>query len=135
MNERAKLTAEQIIPAMQLRTVRALIRGEEGEWFKTRVGELLAIADAMPRTYEQEGKGDDAVVGLHYFAGGCDWWITELDVDTDGEGQQQAFGLVRMNGDPELGYISLIELCSCNVELDFHWNPKTLGKIREGLVR
>ena len=30
----------------------------------------------------------------------------------------------------ELGYISLIELGQCGVEIDLHWKPVTLGKVR-----
>lgn len=35
-----------------------------------------------PDLYEQDGKGDAAIVYAHYFVGGCDWLITEYDPAT-----------------------------------------------------
>jgi hypothetical protein len=88
----------------------------------------------MPATYGQDGKGDQAVVYLHYFIGGCDWWITERDAgspdDPPDTGQAQAFGLVDLGMGPELGYISLVEVLTAGAELDFHWQPKTLAEIQ-----
>jgi Protein of unknown function (DUF2958) len=85
-------------------------------------------------TYEQDGLGDDAVVHMHYFLNGSDWWITELDVE---DKVSQAFGLVQLDSyQPELGYISIAELVSNSVgaELDLHWTPKTLLQVRETLL-
>jgi hypothetical protein len=105
-------------------------RGEEGRFFSQK---LLAVSDlinTMPKTYEQDGLGDEAIVSLHYFYGGSDWYITEKDMDG---GVQQAFGYAVLNGDDqyaELGYISIIELTRNGVELDLYFTPCTLAEIK-----
>lgn len=88
---------------------------------------------------EDASSGGNAIAYLHYFVGGCDWWITKKDMK---ETQSQAFGVVQIgNNPPELGYISLVELSNLtikhssgmplSVELDFHWQPKRLKDIPE----
>ena len=101
--------------------------GEEGEFFLDKLQELQKTIDTMPKTYEQDGKGDDAIVYLHYFLGGMDWYITERDMEDD---QLQAFGLADLGYGGELGYISIQELIDNGVELDLHWKPKTLAEVK-----
>jgi hypothetical protein len=45
--------------------------------------------------------------------------------------QHQAFGLVSLGYEPELGYISLPEILKAGAELDLHWTPTTVGEILE----
>lgn len=90
-------------------------------------------ADAtVPRLYETEGQPfAEKVLHLHYFAGGCDWWLAEYD-PSEGLG----FGYACL-GDPdnaEWGYVSLPELEGVNlhdglviVERDLHWSPSVAG--------
>ena len=112
------------------------MRGEERQWFAQKLGELAGIVGTMAKTYEQDGKGDAAIVYLHYFAGGqASWWIMERDAgspDDEIPGQQaQAFGLADLFGDGgELGYISIADILANGAELDFYFTPKTLGEIR-----
>ena len=61
------------------------------------------------------------------------WYITELDPETG-----QCFGLVE-GFERELGYFDLSELAETTVfggvpavERDLHWEPKTLGEIKNG---
>jgi hypothetical protein len=104
--------------------------GEERHYFINKIVELAEHLNTMPKTYEQDGKGDDAVVYLHYFRGGMDWYITEKDMEAE---QHQAFGLADLGmGFPELGYINISELVDNNVELDLYWEPKTLREVKEG---
>src|SRR5687767_2520262 len=84
------------------------LNGEEGEWFHDKAAEMARVVETMPKTYEQDGKGDQAIACLHYFTGGCDWWITEKDCE-DGP-QHQAFGLADIGYGGELGYISIAEI-------------------------
>lgn len=128
----------QFIGPRQLAAVGDLCRGEEKQFFFDKMCELAEIVATMPKTGETDGKGDDqAVACLHYFAGGsANWWIIEKDIDTDGEGQIQAFGLANLFGGPsdwdaELGYISIAEILVNGGELDFHFTPKTLAALRE----
>ncbi len=112
----------------QLSAMRQACKGEEGNWFIVRMVELAAEILAMPKTYEQDGMGDSAVVHLHYFTGGADWYITERGTETD---QSQAFGLADLFQDGgELGYISIQELIENGAELDLHFNPRTLAQVR-----
>lgn len=101
--------------------------GEEGEYFLDKLQALQKLIDTMPKTYEQDGKGDDAIVYLHYFRGGMDWYITERDMEDE---QLQAFGLADLGYGGELGYISIQELIDNNVELDLYWEPKTLREVK-----
>ena len=90
--------------------------------------EVATLVDAS------EPRGQAAVAHLHYFRGGSDWWITELDAgseDDEEPGQQrQAFGLADLGYGAELGYIDIEELVAAGVELDLHWTPKPLSEIR-----
>lgn len=95
------------------------------------------LRKALPALYSQDGKGDDAVVYVHYFSpySGWDWYGMEFD------GTDEFFGLVR-GFDTELGYFSLMELSEAKVQIgsllmpaverDLYWTPKTLGEIRKG---
>lgn len=111
------------------------VRGEEKEFFVAKLSEYAQRIQEMPQVYEQDGKGDEAIVYLHYFKGGSDWYILEKDTES---GQNQAFGYAVLNGDTdnaELSYISIAELVSYGVELDLYWTPQPLRKvkaIREG---
>ena len=120
------------IGAQQLSFIGDLCRGEEGAFFKQKLVDLAGVISRMPHTYQTDGQ--DAVIHLHYFKGGCDWWITEKDKgdpdDTPEQAQSQAFGLADLGlGERELGYISLPEILSCGAELDLYWEPKTLGQL------
>lgn len=121
-------TLRGFIPARQLEFMGDCCRGEEGDYFRGKFLEYAERVSAMPKTYEQDGKGDDAIVYLHYFVGSCDWYITERDMEAE---QHQAFGLADLGYGGELGYISLAELCGISsVELDLHFTPTTLREIK-----
>lgn len=108
---------------------------EEREHFAEIVVRLAETVEKMPKTYETDEQGSDAIVYLHYFMGGIDAWITEKDRG-DGSGinnrQLQAFGKITLTGnkeDAEYGYICIQELIDNNVELDFYWTPKKLKEL------
>lgn len=110
-------------------------RGEEREFYRDVLCRLAGIVQTMPQTYDQKGKGDDAIVSLHYFMGSCDWYITEkdkADPDDTEPGQHQAFGLCDLGHGGELGYVSLVEILAAGAELDFHFEPKTLREVQAG---
>ena len=120
---------KNFVSESQLEAMGNGIRGEEGEFFARTFVELARQLTDMPKVYEQDGKGDDAIVYLHYFRGNMDWYITERDFELDE--QIQAFGLADLGmGHPELGYISIEELTDAGVELDLHWTPKTLAEVK-----
>jgi hypothetical protein len=98
---------------------------------------LADIVNAMPKTYETDSHGDSAIIHLHYFTSGCDWWIREKDKGVPGDASQhQAFGWVSLNGDePELGYISIVEIRRAGGELDLYWKPKSWSELRNKPTR
>lgn len=116
------------VPVLQLKTLVSGLRGEEREYFRGALRDLEKTIESMPATYGQDGLGDDAVVHLHYFYGGADWWITEKDMDG---GVDQAFGLVDLGHGPELGYISIAELVQMRgMDIDLHWKPQTMAQLK-----
>jgi hypothetical protein len=120
------------IGSSQLHAIGDACRSEEKQFFFDKLVSLGQLVLKMPRTYDQDGLGDQAIVSLHYFKGACDWYITERDVDTDGEGQIQAFGYANLGDDEcaELGYISIVELIAAGAELDLYFTPCTLGAVK-----
>ena len=123
------------IPKFQRKVLMSTLDGEEGGHFIQLLTDLRTRIETMPKTYETDGQGDDAVVHLHYFMGSIDAWITEKDAGVEGDPdltQSQAFGKIRLSRDPqgaELGYISIQELIDNRVELDLYWTPKKLSEI------
>lgn len=111
----------------QMYALRSTFDCEERQFFFDRVTELSQLVATMPKTYEQDGMGDAAVVHLHYFMGGCEWYITEKDCEAD---QLQAFGLADLGHGGELGYIAITEITRHGAELDLYFKPQTLGEIR-----
>lgn len=110
----------------QRRVIKQACHGEEREFFLAKLEALAEHIRTMPQTYDQDGKGDQATAHLHYFIGGCDWYITEKDRCAE---QLQAFGLADLGHGPELGYISLVELLACGAELDLYFTPCTLAAL------
>ena len=96
----------------------------------------------IPKLHETEDTPlKEKTVHLHFFIGGCDWYIVEYD------GNDTFFGYAILNNDfrmAEWGYISYSELRSIKVagwmeidcELEEHWNnpkAKEIEKIRRGM--
>ena len=92
-----------------------------------------AVLATLPPLYATEPVAlGDKPIGLHYFAGACDWWVIELDPDS-----MLSFGYACL-GDPlcaEFGYTDLSELCGLRlrsafpvIERDLHWTPTTVAE-------
>lgn len=123
-------TIRPFLSRSQLSVMADACRGEEKEFFMQKFIDLAQQIDTMPKTYEQDGKGDQATAHLHYFLNGSDWYITEKDMDG---GIQQAYGYAILNGDDECaecGYISIAEITSYGAELDLHFAPCSLADIK-----
>jgi len=110
----------------QLAAIDAGVWSEERQFFYDKLVEMAEIITKMPVTYETDGQGLDAIVKLHYFTGGADWYITERDME---EAQLQAFGKADLGYGGELGYISIVEILECGAELDLHWTQKPLSEL------
>ena len=126
----AKLILPFFMGTPQIVTMLTNIEGEEGEYFFDKLIEMAETINTMAKTYEQDGKGDSAIVYLHYFMRGFDWYITEKDMETE---QLQAFGLADLGHGGELGYISIVEILTASAELDLHFTPKTLAEVKANL--
>ena len=120
--------ANEFMGHNQLSVVKNCLRGEEGAYFKEVLDDLYKTVTTMPKTYQTEKQGKNAIVYLHYFHGNMDWYITEVDKEPE---QHQAFGYADLGYGGELGYISIVELVHNNIELDFHWTPKPLHQIKD----
>lgn len=90
--------------------------------------------DRIPRLYATEHIPlEEKQVHLHFFLGGCDWYIVEFD------GDDLFFGYAILNNDldcAEWGYVSFDELKSLTVgsmevdcELEDYWGRKTVREI------
>jgi hypothetical protein len=87
----------------------------------------------IPRLYETENIPlKDKIIHMHFFIGGCDWYIAEYD------GEDLFWGYAILNGDTEnaeWGYISFTELRELvvppgiEIDRDLHWEPKIAGEI------
>ena len=114
---------QALLSRSQLAAMIQLCRGEEGKWYRAKLAEIARTFETMHKVYEQDGLGHNAIVHLHYFKNGCDWYITERDTSVE---QHQAFGAANLGDGAELGYISIAEIIAAGAELDLHWTPKTL---------
>jgi hypothetical protein len=122
------------MPRGQRMALREDLKGEEKSFFIKLLTDLRQRIELMPKTYETDGMGSDAIVQLHYFGGLVDAWIIEKDVGNgpDDTRQIQAFGKITLIGDEEdgeLGYISIEELIENGIELDLYWMPIMLKEI------
>jgi hypothetical protein len=88
----------------------------------------------IPKLYETEDIPlADKLIYLHFFIGGCDWYIAEYD------GEDLFWGYAILNNDhlnAEWGYISFQELRDIKVrwleidcELEEHWTVKKASEI------
>ena len=124
-----KLKSYGVIGGRQAQTLPGLIRGEEGQFFAEKMIEVLDLWENLPAYCKTD---DDDPVIFHYFGGGAtDIFVTSDDAKKEGI----VFTFTCLNGDTqmaEFGAQSLHEITSCNMELDFHWDPtRTLKAAKE----
>lgn len=125
-------TYSQFFPKAQADVLKSLLASEESSYVCELIDSIAQKIESMPSTYETDGQGENAFAIIHYFGGACDFYITEKDIE---DGQNQAFGLGYICF-PELGYISLPELFkSPYIELDLHFTPQPVGKLRKELLK
>jgi len=129
LREVGKLT--RFLAPFQIQCLHEIVAGEERQFAYDTVANINKTVNNMPITFETDGQGDAAIAHLHYFNGSMDCYITEKDMEKE---QQQAFGLVSNQFGLELGYINIEDLKSSKFEMDFHFEPVPLSKIREQLT-
>jgi ppGpp synthetase/RelA/SpoT-type nucleotidyltranferase len=121
---------EKIVPKNMLLSIKetkeSWKRGDSDDIFE-HYENLIEGYREIPTLYFQDEKGKNAIVYLHYFSGGSDWYITELDKENN-----EGFGYVILNGDTqnaEFGYINMNELANSNIQIDLYWSFETLNEI------
>jgi hypothetical protein len=88
----------------------------------------------IPRLYETEKIPlEDKLIHLHFFIGGCDWYVAEYD------GEDLFWGYAILNNDlwnAEWGYVSFSELREISIngieidcELEEFWNVRKASEI------
>ena len=127
---------EKLIPYYQLQALkegeRQIASGKRDEpLFLDTLNEAYKL---VPKIYAQDGKDLNAVAYFHYFIGGTDVYITELDKDS-----LMGFGYTILNGDTQmssLGDVYIPELTDKslgnafnNMNIDQYFSPKTLNQI------
>ena len=88
--------------------------------------------DKIPQFYETEHiSAEDKLIYLHFFIGGCDWFIAEYD------GDDLFFGFAILNDyiNAEWGYISFSELKDINVagfeiDCELDWKVRKASEIK-----
>lgn len=131
LEQLSKVLTAGFISTQQAKCIKSLLNSEEQDFFIEAVDRIYSTMQVMPKMLEQDGKGDDAIAYLHYFTANTDFYITEKDIK---DGITQAFGLVSLVSDcPKIEYISIEEVIKAGAEIDLHFEPKTLGEIKQGL--
>ncbi|MEU6680847.1 DUF2958 domain-containing protein [Streptomyces sp. NPDC046925] len=93
-----------------------------------------AVLATIPPLYAtEETTAPEKILHLHYFVGGSDWYVTEIDPESG-----ISFGWAEVTpGGGEWGYTSLPELEQINVhhglvivERDLDWTPTAASAVR-----
>lgn len=121
------------VPYPQLDVVRMLTRGEEGRFFSQKIRELYETINTMPKIYETQNQGDEAIVHLHYFGRGYDLFITERDTSLE---QKQAFGYTYVQSERS-GFLAYVDVNNfiqfADANLDLHWKTISLKECKNNL--
>jgi hypothetical protein len=87
--------------------------------------------DKIPRLYEtEEIPLKEKLVYLHFFIGGCDWYVFEYD------GEDLFWGYAILNGDLEMaefGYISFEELKSIKIPPGFEIDCEVGWEVKKAI--
>ena len=85
----------------------------------------------IPRLYETENVPlREKLIHLHFFIGGCDWYVAEYD------GEDLFWGYAILNGDFEMaewGYISFAELKEIRIPPGFEVDCETCWQIKKAI--
>lgn len=124
-----EITLKNFMPHQQARTLKENLNDAEAAGFADCILTLAERIKTMPKIYETDGQGKNALAQLHYFVGSYDAYIVEKDTS---EKQFQAFGWASFGYGFEAGYISVDELLEL-AELDLYFTPCPVSQvIREG---
>jgi hypothetical protein len=110
-------------------TIQSTFKRKETLMWNTPSREQL---DRIPKLYETDHiPVEEKIIYLHFFIGGCDWYVSEYD------GDDLFFGFAILNGDyenAEWGYISFaemkaIQIHGLEIDCETDWTPKKASEI------
>lgn len=134
----ASLLVKPFLSTKQNSFLMAQCNGEAQKLAINKLNAIAQIIDDMPKSFEQVGKGDQAIAYLHYSTDDSDWFITEKNADGYiGE----AFGYTILNGrqhfsDPNgKGLVSIFEITRHGAELDLEFTPCTIAEVKSFLLQ
>ncbi len=119
---------ERFVPKLELLVLKETLRGEERGPIADSLKRLQRQISAMPSLGAVRYLPlEDIKIGMHYFHGGTDIWLYELDLETlEGE------AFVCLNGDSwnaETGPVYLPEYLAIDLmQLDLFWDTRTTLK-------
>jgi hypothetical protein len=99
----------KLIPRSQL-----IVMMRSPKAYEAEIKRLNGIVENMPQMYETDGLKGRHPLSLHYFMGGCDWYIAEWDRE------DTFFGYAILNNDfemSEFGYSSRSEIIGIEAAL------------------
>jgi hypothetical protein len=120
------------MPPTELAALDFALRNGEASVVGPLLSDLANTIKDIPHSYPHATQGDAASVHLHYFKGDSHWYVTELDRD------DAAFGFVVFSGTFQSAapqHINITELVFRAVELDLRWMKRTLGELKQQVLR
>lgn len=116
---------EKVVPPNQFRFTLELLKQEEGSYYLNKLFEIAKTTKSITTNEELVNKDGTHNLGLHYFLGNTDIYISQIYEDGS------TFGYTILNGDiqmSEWGYSSLEEITQASrfIELDYYSKEKTI---------
>lgn len=116
---------QKVIPPNQFQFTLKLLKDEEGSYYLNKLFEIAKTTKSITTNEELVNKDGTHNLGLHYFLGNTDIYISQIYEDGT------TFGYTILNGDiqmSEWGYSSLEEITKASrfIELDYNTKEKTI---------
>ena len=116
---------EKVVPPNQFRFTLELLKQEEGSYYLNKLFEIAKTTKSITTNEELVNKDGTHNLGLHYFLGNTDIYVSQIYEDGS------TFGYTILNGDiqmSEWGYSSLEEITQASrfIELDYNSKEKTI---------
>lgn len=143
--------AKALIPPFQLKALKSMLKGEEGEFFVGQINEIDQIGEVLKnRSLESEASkwkkensnstesyyNDIALPSLRYFSNSHEIYAYEWDVKNN-----LLYTFTILNGDTqnaEFGWQSIDEMFANygfgkNIDLDLYYTPKPISEVLDGM--
>lgn len=116
---------QKVIPPNQFYFTLEMLKEEEGSYYLNKLFEIAKTTKSITTNEELVNKDGTHNLGLHYFLGNTDIYVSQIYEDGS------TFGYTILNGDiqmSEWGYSSLEEITQASrfIELDYNSTEKTI---------